>query len=52
MKRTGIGRSSPAASICSVKQKHSVLLKKAEARLGATEGTACPTSARGLSLRA
>ena len=27
MKRTGIRRSSPAASICSVKQKHSVLVK-------------------------
>jgi hypothetical protein len=27
MKRTGISRDSPAASVCSVKQKHSVLLK-------------------------
>ena len=27
MKRTGMSRDSPAASVCAVKQKHSVLLK-------------------------
>ncbi len=52
MKRTGMSRFSPACSVCAVKQKHSVLLKKPEARAGATEGTALPTTACWLSLRA
>src|SRR5690606_9566275 len=44
-KRTGMRRVSPASSVCSVKQKHSVLLKYSEASLGATLGTALPTMA-------
>jgi hypothetical protein len=43
-------RDSPAASTCSVKQKHSVLLKHADAVLGATLGTALPTIATSPSL--
>jgi hypothetical protein len=43
--RTGMRRVSPALSTCSVKQKHSVLLKNADAELGATLGTALPTIA-------
>src|SRR3546814_15991516 len=45
MKRTGITRSSPACSNCWVKQKHSVLLKNADADDGAIDGTAWPTIA-------
>ena len=40
MKRTGMRLDSPAFSNCSVKQKHSVLLKYNEAEFGATLGTA------------
>src|SRR4051812_46454761 len=40
-------RDSPASSTCSVKQKHSVLTKYEDARLGATLGTALPTIAFG-----
>ena len=43
--RTGMRRDSPALSTCSVKQKHSVLLKYDEAVLGAMLGTALPTIA-------
>jgi hypothetical protein len=46
MKRTGMRLVSPALSICSVKQKHSVLLKYSEAEFGATLGTALPTMSR------
>ena len=49
-KRTGMRRDSPALSTCSVKQKHSVLLKYSEAVFGATLGTALPTIACGASL--
>src|SRR5687767_6094213 len=45
MKRTGIARCSPACSSCSVKQKHSVLLKYVDATDGATDGAALPTIA-------
>src|SRR5215472_16266209 len=40
-------RDSPGSSTCSVKQKHSVLMKYDEASVGATLGTALPTIACG-----
>src|SRR3990167_4747288 len=52
MKRPGISRSSPALSICSVKQKHSVLAKKPDASVGAMDGAALPTIAVAALLRA
>ena len=52
MKRTGMSRFSPGCRVWAVKQKHSVLVKWAEARAGATEGTALPTIGRSPSLRA
>src|SRR5450755_2256487 len=50
MKRTGMRRDSPDLSTCSVKQKHSVLLKYSDAVFGAMLGTALPTIAAGARL--
>src|ERR1700746_1423376 len=49
-KRTGMRRDSPGCSVCSVKQKHSVLLKNGDALFGAMLGAALPTIACGASL--
>src|SRR5689334_2199645 len=45
MNFTGMRRDSPGCKVCSVKQKHSVLLKYSEAVFGAMLGTALPTIA-------
>ena len=47
MNFTGMRRDSPACNVCSVKQKHSVLLKYSDAVFGAMLGTALPTIAFG-----